>query len=85
MMIRGISNNHSYSASSVNPAVGEHTSQVDIQPTELLGLVDVFLGWLVVIVGQAGVHTLQVEMDRQVSLLGQQRLTLQHCKRQKKS
>lgn len=54
------------------------TSHVDAEPREPLGLFDMVLGWLVLIVGQAGVGTLQVELDCQVPLLRQYSLASQH-------
>lgn len=44
-----------------------------------------FLGWLVLIVGQTGVDTLEVELDSQVSLLRQHRRAFQHCKEDRRS
>lgn len=61
-----------------------HTSHIDIEPWKLLGPLDMFLGWLVLIVRQTSVDTLQVQLYGQVSLLQQQRLAFQHCERGKK-
>lgn len=58
-----------------------HTSHIDNQSWELLRPLDMLLGWLVVIVCQTSVGTLQVELDSQFSVLWQQRLAFQHCER----
>lgn len=45
------------------------TSHVDVEPRELPSLLDVFLGRLVLIVGETSVDALEVELNSQVSVL----------------
>lgn len=44
------------------------TSHVDFQSGQLLCPLDMLLGWLIVIIDQIDVGTLQVELDSQVSM-----------------